>query len=193
MPDLTPEFQIVAAKLTGLQRSTGNEHYWATDCERTIFQNSGAPNCVVGTPGLEARYAASGAEIYYHHSHPDERALSPSDLDLLTRDGVIQVWAHTPEGGSYGSELKAGVTRANFRKALNDLRGFMCAEILRLDCLPTLTDEDFEQFRDLAALEAFEMATLIDVHVRLSDKMRRMILPKSDLHIRMREYFHSKL
>ena len=193
MPDLTSEFQIVAAKLTDLQRSTGNEHYWATDCEGTIFQNSGAPNCVVATPGLEARYAASGAGICYHHSHPDERALSPSDLDLLTRDGVIQVWAHTPEGGSYGAESKPGVARDDFRKALDNLRGFMCAEILRLECLPAWTDEDFEQFRDLAALEAFEKAALIDVHIRLSDKMRRVILPKFDLHICMLGYFHSKL
>jgi len=193
MINLTPVYQEVAAMLVGLQMSTGNEHYWATDCEQTIFQNSGVPNYVLPTPGLQGRYATPGAKVSYHHSHPDERSLSPSDLNLLVHIGVVQVWAHTPEGGSYGAELRNEECRNQFQDKFDILHGHMSAEILRLNGLPNLTNDEFEQFRDLAALEALEGASLIDSHIRLSDKMRRTVRQNCQTYAIMIAYFGTAL
>ena len=55
--------------------STLKEHYWAIDCNGRKFEGAGDTTHVQAAQDLEARFDTPNAEVYYHHSHPDERAL----------------------------------------------------------------------------------------------------------------------
>lgn len=164
----------IATELRRKQAMTGLEHLHALAGDRSEWKASGNPNYVVAPPDLEAKYAQPGAGIVYHHSHPDERALSPSDLHLIEKPGVTTIWAHVPSGASYGARLRDGRVKEEYRAALDHLHGFLHPEIVR-GAGVNFDDETYESLRDFAVMLALEGAGWIDIHLALSDEMRRLI------------------
>ncbi|WP_430912190.1 hypothetical protein [Methylobacterium sp. sgz302541] len=100
--------------LVSKQRQTGFEHYWAIDHAGNIYQKSGAATYVTADPALEAAYDNPVSQVRYHHSHPDDRALSLSDLEVLGRAGVREMWAHCVGGSIYGASVQRSATKADF-------------------------------------------------------------------------------
>ena len=190
---LSPSDQQVASQLVVDQHNSGQEHFWANEhVSGKIFHGSGLPDRVIVPPILVAAFDDPTCAIRYHHSHPDERALSPSDLDLLARIGVTEVWAHTAGGGSYGAVLQQGVLRSDYDAKLKKLHGHMDVRLIPTS-IATVSPIQFEAFRDLAACEALEIAGLISAHIRLSDEMRRKLLHEFLSFGAIRTYFESVL
>jgi hypothetical protein len=98
----------IAHGLRQQKAQTALEHLHAVAANGTVWKASGMPDHVTAPPSLQAQYSQAGAGIIYHHSHPDERALSPSDLHLIENAGVTTIWAHAPSGASYGARLRDG-------------------------------------------------------------------------------------
>ncbi|HEV2081819.1 MAG TPA: hypothetical protein VGR32_05115 [Brevundimonas sp.] len=192
MLSLQPPSQQIAAKLARAQQQTGLEHYWAIEKSGRIYEGSGRPDHVIAGAELEAAYDVHASDLRYHHSHPDERALSPSDLGLLHRSGVREVWAHSVNGASYGAALVDPAAKAHFQSLLDKLHGHMDVELVNAQGYSITTDE-FEAFRDLAACEALESRGVIRTHIRLSDAMRRRWLSEHCTFIAIRSYFASVL
>lgn len=78
--------------------ASGREHLHAIATDGAVYSAFGELDRVHPPYDLLARYAEVDTEIIYHHSHPDDRALSPSNLGLLAQPGVKAVWAHAPSG-----------------------------------------------------------------------------------------------
>jgi hypothetical protein len=164
----------IAHSLRQLQEATGLESLQAIAADGAVYSASGQLDRVNPPPELEARYADIGAEIVYHHSHPDERALSPSDLDLIAQTGVKTIWAHAPSGASYGARLREGIAKDRYRTALDELRSYLLPEIVRSGGA-SLDDRLFEDFRDFATMLVLEERGWIDCHLAWSDRTRRSI------------------
>lgn len=179
--------------LARAQQQTGLEHYWAIDGAGRIYEGNGQPDYVLADSELEVAYDDPTSSLRYHHSHPDERALSPSDLGLLGRIGVREVWAHTVGGASYGAALTETTTRNRFRASLEKLQGHMVVELVNAHCSTVVTPDHFEMFRDMAACEALQISGIIMGHIRLSDAMRRHWLGDFPQFIAIRNYFESVL
>jgi hypothetical protein len=164
------------------------EHYWAYDGRR-VFKKRGEADHVVASPRLEARYDNPKSRVCYHHSHPDERGLSPSDLDLIKRPGVQEIWAHTPENGAYGACLPDGMDKTRYEQAVAQAEGARdpdqfqpwCANHLNpaLNAI-SLSEQDFEDLCDLAATEALEQKGWIQAYIQLSDSTRRKIMGRPE-------------
>lgn len=192
MLNLQPALQEIAARLARAQQQTGREHYWAVDASGRIYEGGGQPDHVIAGADLEAAYDEPAADLRYHHSHPDERALSPSDLRLLARSGVREVWAHSVGGASYGVALSDTTSKPSFCASLEKLHSHMDVELVNGQGA-AISPDDFEQFRDLAACEALEAKGLAQIHIRLSDDMRRVFLRDFGKYILIRTYFESVL
>lgn len=168
------EILEIANSLCQLQEKTGREHLHAIAADGTVYLNSGELDHVKPPSDLEARYAEADAGIVYHHSHPDDRALSPSDLGLIAQPGVKTVWAHAPSGASYGAQIQDGITKDRYRAALDGLHGYLLLEIVQYGGVP-LDEPSFEEFRDFATMLVLEERGWIDCHLAWSDLTRRAI------------------
>ncbi|USU08681.1 hypothetical protein NF700_16710 [Sphingomonadaceae bacterium OTU29MARTA1] len=164
----------IAYGLRRKQAEKGLEHLHALAADGSEWTASGMPDHVFAPPELEAMYAQPRAGIVYHHSHPDERALSPSDLHLIGKPGVKTIWAHSPSGASYGARLREGRDKVRYRAALDHLHGFLHPEIARGHGVG-VDDRSYECLRDFAVMLALERAEWIDAHLSLSDETRRFI------------------
>jgi len=85
---LEPPEQEIAARLAQEQRRSGVEQLLGRGRAGRAYAGHGEPDHVAASPELEAAYDDVDAKLCYYHSHPDERALSPTALRLLTREGV---------------------------------------------------------------------------------------------------------
>lgn len=175
MLDFNSSYREVAVKLIAAHRTAGVEHYWAEDSAGRVYQKVGCATVVYADPDLEKRYDELDANVVYHHSHPDERALSPSDLELIGRVGVKQIWAHSPQGAAYGAELKEGICKHAYLQALQSLGGFILPELIKYPQGNCLTIDQFEKLRDIAIMTALERRGWIFIHAQLSDAIRRTI------------------
>ncbi|TCQ06448.1 hypothetical protein C8J40_105236 [Sphingomonas sp. PP-CC-3A-396] len=164
----------IAYELRRKQAEKGLEHLQAFAADGSEWKASGMPDHVVAPPELEAMYAQPGAGIVYHHSHPDERALSPSDLHLIGKPGVETIWAHAPSGASYGARLRDRQDKRRYLAALDHLHGFLHPEIARGHGVG-VDDRSYECLRDFAVMLALERSGWIDTHLSLSDETRRLI------------------
>lgn len=172
---ISPDILDIARKLLTQQATTSVEHLYAIAADGRTYERSGTANSVTADLALEARYDEVGAGIIYHHSHPDDRALSPSDLELIARPGVATIWAHSPSGVSYGATTKPGIDKCKYANALESLNGHLCNQIIPYTVTP-LDDASFEAFRDFAVMNVLEMRGWIDCYLSWSDKSRRAIL-----------------
>jgi hypothetical protein len=107
-------------------------------------------------------YQTPGAGVRYHHAHPDERALSPSDLQLIGNPGVSEIWAHTPDGGAIGAAVTTGVSKAKYLHQLQLIGGFPGADIYRANFPPGLSGQGDERIRDATVVEALHANGWID-------------------------------
>ena len=128
---LSPQHGEARQKVLGILADQGLESYVAYE------PGSGREWCsvvqadyVVPEPDLVAAWSAPGAGIAYHHAHPDDRALSPSDLRALYNPGLAEVWAHGP-GAAYGARLHPGVDVAAFEAAHEHLNGVIGEDMAR--------------------------------------------------------------
>ena len=116
-------------------------------------------------PDLVAAWSITGAAISYHHSHPDDRCLSPSDLRSLYKPGVDEIWAHCKSGISYGARISADVSRVQFEKEHEHLNNTISEEMARVaaqDSHVTLSDGTYRNLSDRAFCEALLKANLLD-------------------------------
>lgn len=164
----------IANSLCELHEKLGREHLHAIAADGAVYLASGELDHVNPPSDLEARYAEVGAEIVYHHSHPDDRALSPSDLGLIAQPGVKTIWAHAPSGASYGARLQDSITKDRYRAALDGLHGYLLLEIVQYGGVP-LDASSFEEFRDFATMFVLEERGWIHCHVAWSDRTRRAV------------------
>lgn len=163
----------IARTLRAQHASTGCEHLHAVAADGKTYQAGGTATSVTAPADLEARYDQADAGIVYHHSHPDERALSPSDLDLIARVGVTTIWAHAPSGASYGARLREGIDKTRYADTLAHLRGFLGLELMQFHGV-TLTAALFEALRDFSVMRVLESKGWIDCHMAWSDESRRL-------------------
>lgn len=164
----------IARSLRQLQEATGLEHFHAIAADGAVYSGSGQLDRVNPPPGLEARYSEVGAEIVYHHSHPDDRALSPSDLGLIAQMGVETIWAHAPSGASYGACLRESIAKDRFRTALDQLHSHLLLEIVQ-NGGASLDERSFEEFRDFATMLVLEERGWIHCYLAWSDRTRRSV------------------
>jgi hypothetical protein len=161
--------QAEAAQLISLQAATGLEHCWAIDGSGRVFRLTGTANGVFAPPALMTLYQTPGAGVRYHHSHPDERALSPSDLALIGNPGVDEIWAHTPDGGAVGAAVMTGVSKARYLNQLQLICGFLGADIYRASFPQSgLSDQEYENIRDITLVEALHAKGWIDACIQAS-------------------------
>lgn len=168
----------IANSLCRLQAETGREHLRAIATDGAIYSASGEIDRVYPPSDLLARFAEVDAEIVYHHSHPDDRALSPSDLSLIAQPGVKAIWAHAPSGASYGAQLQEGLAKDSYRAALDQLNGHLLLEIVQRGGV-LLGETSFEAFRDFATMLALEKQGWIHCHLAWSDQTRREIFDEA--------------
>lgn len=164
----------IAKNLRDQQAATSCEHLYALAADGETYQAGGTATSVIATADLEERYDHADAGIVYHHSHPDERALSPSDLELITRVGVTTIWAHAPSGASYGARLKEGIDKQLYGHALSSLRGHLVLELIAYHGV-SMTGELFEALRDFSVMRVLEEKGWIDCHMSWSDETRRLV------------------
>jgi hypothetical protein len=188
-----PASRAIATKLISLHAAKGVEHYWAKDAQGSIYENAGNAVSVRALPALEARYDDSTAGVIYHHSHPDERALGPTDFELLARPGVRQIWAHSPEGSAYGAEIAAGIDKRDFLSAFHVLRAAMLPQLVDYPHGNKLTDPQFEELRDVAVMSVLEMNGWISAHIQLSDIKLRAIFHNIFGYMQLVNFFDSKM
>lgn len=182
-----------AAQLIKQQAATGLEHCWAIDASGTVFTLTGTANSVVASPALMTLYQTPGAGVRYHHSHPDERALSPSDLELIGKPGVNEIWAHTPDGGAIGAAVMAGVPKARYQHQLQLICGFLGADIYRANFPPGLSDQDYERIRDITLVEALHAKGWIDACIQASLTAYGQIYAVYADYRRLRRFFEANL
>lgn len=180
----------IAHSLVQLQAETGLEHLRAVAADGEVFLASGHSDRVHPPPELEARYGELGAEIVYHHSHPDDRALRPTDLGLIAQPGVKAVWAHAPSGASYGARLQEGIPKDRYRVALDQLHSYLLAEIVQNFGVP-LDDRSFEELRDFATMLVLEQRGWIHCHLAWSDQTRRLVFAEMDGLFKLTQYLTS--
>jgi len=177
----------IAHSLRQLQERTAQEHLHAIAADGAVYSASGQLDRVNPPPELEARFREVGAEIVYHHSHPDDRALSPSDLGLIAQPGVKTIWAHAPSGASYGARLQESIAKDCYRAALDQLHGHLLLEIVQNGGVQ-LDDSSFEEFRDFATMLVLEERGWIHCHLAWSDQTRRSVFNKMDGFIGLLRY-----
>jgi hypothetical protein len=95
------------------------------------WHHVGQRDHVVPQPDLTKAWSVAGAAISYHHSHPDDRSLSPSDLRQLCNPGLEEIWAHCPSGISYRAALPAAVSVNAFQHDHEHLNGTMSEPMAR--------------------------------------------------------------
>jgi hypothetical protein len=193
MPTLDATSKAAATQLIALQSATGLEHCWAIDANGTVFQQAGTATSIVPGAALAARYATPGADVRYHHSHPDERALSPMDLELIAQPGVSEIWAHTPNSGAVGASLSAGMMKSRYLTQLQLLSGFTGAQLFRLMCPPGLSDAEYETVRDIAFVETLQIRGWIDSYIGLSTTAIAQIYAVHVGYLSLRRFFEVNL
>lgn len=153
----------VASNLIKAHKASGVESYWAVDAQGEIYQNSGNATVVRALPDLERRYDDPAAAVVYHHSHPDERALSPSDLQLIGKPGVQEIWAHTPDHIAYGAGLKPGVCKQTYLSEFQNLGGWMTCELFGYEYPTALSPGEYRDLCDLAVMTALAATGWIEI------------------------------
>ena len=91
-----------------------------------------------------------------------------------------------------GRNHRAGKAGEAARSRSGRLHGFTDPETIRVECPPGLSDIDFAELRDLAAIEAFENALWINAYIRLSNTMRRNLSDCIREYRMLIDFFFSK-
>ena len=126
MAAITPRPKLdgdARAWVLGEGRKTGLEHLLVYDSEtgRVLGQAKGEPNRVRPPEKVLTVLDDRNASLVLHHNHPDSVSLSPADLAILTRAGVVRVVAHGHDGSIY--EAMHGKHMYALARALEGMSG----------------------------------------------------------------------
>ena len=130
------------------------------------WRHVGHHDHVVPQPDLVAAWSVAGGRISYHHSDPDERSLSPSDLRTLYNPGLEAIWAHCSSGSSYRASLTENVSIKSFMAEHEHLNSTVSKEMARdfTECLigpGSLPPTTYRDLSDRAFCEALKQQGLI--------------------------------
>lgn len=185
--------RLEADGLIARQRQLEREHLWAVDAEGRTYSARGERTHVSAPTELEAAMDRPGAEVRYHHTHPDERALSPTDLSVLLRVGVAEVWAHSPTHSRHGAALTDGLDRNVARAALGCVDQHAERRLAEIRTGMSLSEQDWEQWRYLAAMEALQHEGILRICWMPSAEAGRSWKEHREIPRRLRAFFVTAL